>query len=1137
MKHNRITISLKLAALATGTASAATFVVTTTSDSGPGSLREAILSANASPGLDFIRFDIPPSNVVHVIHLAAGLPRITDPVTIDGLTQPGSAPNSLAQGFNATNLVTLHGGSIPVDPGGGVGPGDGGGGIGGPGDPGGPGLPGATNLIHGLEVRADLVTIRGLRFVDFLRGGNLTNSRSAIFMADVRSNVVEACVFGVDPSTSLGEPNWGGVTVTNGAHIRIGGTNAPQRNLISDNTAWQVRFINSVSNVIEGNFIGLPGLAPAAFLNQGPGIVLEGGHNNRIGGAAPGARNFLGGVGGPPPAPGGGLHDMEGAILLRRSHTNAVLGNWLGLVPPETFCRLPEGWLPCGLGVQGVSSGVVLEDAHDNRIGGPAPGEGNVIAGGGSGVRLEGAGSFNNRVQGNRIGTHPDGTAASTHALVTGISQGSGNNYGVLLRAGARDNLVGGLAAGEGNLISNNRQHGVALLGSETSRNRVLGNLIGSDITGAEALPNGTFAGSGDGVHVAEGAQDNDIGGPQPGEGNVISGNHNHGVHLTGAGTWNNRVRGNIIGPDRSGRQRLPYLAPLFPDRGNVLSGVRISAGASGNLIGGEHEGEGNLISANDRNGVEIVADPGENTADNKLVGNLLGTDAEGVAALGNALGGVHVSAHGNSIGADAPAGGNLISGNGGPGVLIEGDGNRVQRNFIGTDVGGGARVPNQQAGVEVRGARNVIGSRGLNSRNVISGNTGHGVLIAGPAAAGNEVLGNLIGLDATGVAALANTGDGVHLTRDAHDNVVGHLERGNVIAGNGGHGVAVIATPTVGQVTRNNRLLGNRIGTDAASERAWANATNGVFISGAPGSLLEANQIAGNSRHGVEIEFTGDTALHANLIGTDATGVRPLPNGGDGVHLRNTTGVSVGDPALADRANRIAFNAGHGVQVRGGTGNRIQGNSIHANGGLGIDLFADSDPASGVTPNDPLDPDVGSNALQNFPVLGQATLGPDTVVGGRLNSTPGQAFVIELFRSAAADPSGHGEGEVFVARQAVTTDGAGSADFQFDVPGNWTGSWFTATATVQATGDTSEFGPALLAAPPLRFTAVRRADGGFVAEFPTLAGLGYTVLTNADLGSPQWGVFTKVVGNGGVLTLRGPVPGHEHLFFQLRQP
>lgn len=1141
MKHRIVMLLFSAIVLHAASLSAA-ITVTTTADAGPGSLREAILAANANPGHDFIHFNIPPSNVVHVINLAAGLPPITETVTIDGLTQPGSRPNSLAQGFNATNLITLHGGNIPQDPG----AGGGGGGIGNPGDPGGGGDPGATNLVHGLEIRADLVTIRGLRFVQFLPGGNMTNNRSAIFMADARSNVVEACVFGVDASTSLGEPNWGGITITNGAHIRIGGTNAAQRNLISDNTAWQVRFLNSVSNVVEGNFIGLPGLTPAAFLNPGPGVVFEGGHHNRVGGAAPGARNYLGFVGGPPPAPGGGVHDMEGAILLRRSHTNTVWGNWLGLLPPEVFCRLPAGWVPCGLGVAGVSSGVVLEDARDNRIGGPAAGEGNVIAGGGSGVRLEGVGSFNNLIQGNRLGTHPDGTAASTHGLTTGNMPTSGNLDGVLVRAGAHDNLIGGSAEGERNLIANNRQHGVALLGADTRRNRVQGNFIGTDITGAEALPNGVFAGTGDGVYLAEGAHDNDIGGPKDGEGNVISGNHNHGVHLTGADTRNNRVRGNIIGPDVSGSRRLPYLTPLFPERGNVLSGVRLSGGASGNVIGGGTPGEGNLISANggpggSGYGIEIVQSASETTTANEIAGNLIGTDLAGVTTLGNVSGGVRVAAPGNFIGLDFTGAGNLISGNDGPGVLLEGDGNRVVRNFIGLEVGGVARLPNLHSGIEIRGARNVIGSLAFNSRNVISGNAGPGVLITGPAATANEVLGNFIGLDATGIAAVGNTGDGIHITRDAHDNSLGHVERGNVISGNSGHGVAILATPTIGQITRNNSLFGNRIGTDAAGERALGNGTNGVFISGAPGGLLRANQLAGNARHGVAIEFTGDTLLHANLIGTDITGAKPLPNGGDGVHLRNASHVTVGDPALPDRANRIAFNAGHGVQVRdASTGNRILGNSIHANGGLGIDLATPSVPAGDVTPNDPLDPDTGPNALQNFPVLTSATTGTAimaTVVEGVLNSTPGRRFTVELFRNAAADPSGHGEGEVFVARQLVNTDGAGNATFTFQTPGDWPGWWFTATATDQTTGDTSEFGPAIAARPPLEFVIARRVGLEFEAGFPTLAGQSYTVLFKDDLGAPDWQVLDTFTGTGAIVLLRVPVGDAAQRFFVLRQP
>lgn len=1115
---------------------AATNVVTTTADAGPGSLREAIALANASPGHDFIHFDIAPPGIPHVIALSAGLPPITDSVTIDGLTQPGSAPNSLAQGFNATNLVTLDGSGIPVDPGGGIGgpggPGGGGGGISGPG---GPGLPSATNAIHGLEVRTNFVTIRGLRLVHFLLGGNMTNLRSAIFMADVQSNVVEACVIGVDASTSIGNPNWGGITVTNGAHIRIGGTNVAQRNLISDNTAWQVWFINSVSNTVEGNFIGLPGSAPAAFLNQGPGIVFQGGHNNRVGGVTQGARNYLGGVGGPPPAPGGGLHDMEGAILLRRSHTNAVLGNWLGFLPPEVLCVLPGGNQPCGLGVQGISSGVVLENAHDNRIGGPDPGEGNAIAGGGSGVRLEGTGSYNNRLQGNRIGTHPDGTAAGTHGF---SPASSGNNYGVLLRAGANGNLVGGAVSGEGNLIANNRLHGVALLGADTTGNAVHGNLIGTDLTGAEALPNGVFGGLGDGVHLAEGAQDNDIGGPRPGQGNVISGNHNHGVHLTGTGTRKNRVRGNTIGPDLTGARRLPYLAPLFTERGNVFSGVRISDGASENQIGGPAPGEGNLISANGHYGVEIVQHPeSDRTTGNRVLGNRIGTERAGAAPLGNSLGGVRVDADDNSVGGTEPGEGNLISGNGGPGVWLAGRGNHVQGNLIGLDAPGLAALPNQQAGVRISGSGNLIGGPNKEARNLISGNAGDGARVAGPDAAFNELLGNWVGLNADG-RALPNTGDGVHVTSDAHDNTIGALEQGNVIAGNRGHGVALIATPTIGQVTRDNTVLGNRIGTAPDGLQAVPNGTNGVFISGAPRCHVRHNQISGNTAAGLFVDFAGDLEVHANLIGADASGAAPLPNGAEGVLLRHAANVTVGDAADAALANRIAFNADAGVRVRdASTGNRILGNSIHANGALGIDLKADGDPPSGVTPNDPLDTDAGPNRLQNFPHLTSAVVSNDTRLAGSLHSTPGRNFTIELFRNATADPSGHGEGDVFVARQTVATDGTGNATFTFDVPGDWSGWWFAATATDEGTGDTSEFGPALLVAPPPRFVITRLDGSDFEAGFPGVNGLGYTVLTNADLGTPNWGVYTNLVGTGGTNTFRVPVGTAPHLFFRLRQP
>ncbi|MDW8381579.1 MAG: right-handed parallel beta-helix repeat-containing protein [Verrucomicrobiota bacterium] len=1106
--------------------SAATLVVTTAQDSGPGSLREAILTANANPGHDVIQFNIPPSNVVHVIMLASSLPAITDALTIDGLTQPGSAPNSLLQGFNATNLVTLNGHGIPTHAGGGGGPGSGG-----------PEGPGAEPRMHGLEVRADFVTIRGLRLVMFSPGGNMTNLRSAIFVADARNVVVESCVIGVDASTSLGEPNWGGITVTNGRAVRIGGLDPSHRNLISDNTAWQIRFLNSVSNVVEGNFIGLPGLAPAAFLNQGPGVVLEGSHGNRVGGSSAGARNYLAGVGVPPPQPGGGMHDLEGAVLLRNSHSNAVLGNWLGLVPPEVFCRVPQGWTPCGLSVEGVSSGVVLEDAAYNQIGGPAADEANVIVGGGSGIRIEGPQSSFNRVLGNRIGTHPDGTAGSTHHLPFGLLQFSGNHYGVLLRNGARDNRIGGANPGEGNLIANNRIHGIALWGGETERNRVLGNLIGTDITGGEALPNGTFAGVGDGVHLSDGAHDNDIGGPAPGEGNVISGNHNHGVHITGSGTKQNRVRGNIIGPDISGTKRLPYLQPLFPERGNGQSGVRISEGASSNRIGGRDAGEGNLISGNGGFGVELVGGNGVEPGSNEIFGNRIGTRAGGRTALANAAGGLRVASPGNWIGAGPLGAGNLIAGNDGPGVLVEAETNHVQNNFIGTDLFGTSSIPNQLAGVRIRGARNQIGGRGPQARNLISGNAGHGVLMDGPAASGNVCLGNFIGLTASGDAALGNQGDGVHITGDAHGNILGDSSWPNIVSGNGSHGVAIVAPPTTGAGTRSNHLVGNYVGTDAAGLRAVPNRTNGVFVSSAPGCQLVHNVISGNGRHGVELFAADGAVLYENLVGTDRPGTGALPNGGHGVSLRHTTGARLGDPERLEWANRIAFNAAHGVEVRTGKGIRIQANSIYGNGGLGVDLVGLNDLPSGVTPNDPLDADEGPNDLQNFPILTAITTSIDTLVTGRLETSPMQAYWVELFRCRQPDASGHGEGQILVARQRVVTDETGRSDFWLQVPGNWIGWWFAATATEERTGNTSEFGPAVVAAPPLAFAFVRRLGEQVEVGFWGLQGLRYTVWTNGDLSTSRWGAYTNIVARDGINTFRVPVETAPALFFRLQAP
>ena len=151
--------------------------------------------------------------------------------------------------------------------------------------------------------------------------------------------------------------------------------------------------------------------------------------------------------------------------------------------------------------------------------------------------------------------------------------------------------------------------------------------------------------------------------------------------------------------------------------------------------------------------------------------------------------------------------------------------------------------------------------------------------------------------------------------------------------------------------------------------------------------------------------------------------------------------------------ANLISGNNGAGIAIyNASTGNRISGNSITANSGLGIDFWND-----GVTPNDAGDGDTGPNHLQNFPVLNSAVLGTGTTISWTLNSTPNSTFRVEFFANAGND----GEGQTFIGEASVSTIASGnpaitpiSTTLPAIVPANY---YITASATDTA-GNTSEF-------------------------------------------------------------------------------
>ena len=156
---------------------------------------------------------------------------------------------------------------------------------------------------------------------------------------------------------------------------------------------------------------------------------------------------------------------------------------------------------------------------------------------------------------------------------------------------------------------------------------------------------------------------------------------------------------------------------------------------------------------------------------------------------------------------------------------------------------------------------------------------------------------------------------------------------------------------------------------------------------------------------------------------------------------------------------NVIAFNDVLGVlgEASAGTGNSVLGNSIFSNGDLGIDWLP-----LGPTLNDVGDADTGMNNLQNFPVLeAVSNSGGMTTITGRLNSVPGTMYRLEFFANDAIDPSGYGEGQIFLGFKNVTTNGSGNISFNASFPQIGAGQRVTATAT-DPSGNTSEFSGAI---------------------------------------------------------------------------
>lgn len=482
---------------------------------------------------------------------------------------------------------------------------------------------------------------------------------------------------------------------------------------------------------------------------------------------------------------------------------------------------------------------------------------------------------------------------------------------------------------------------------------------------------------------------------------------------------------------------------------GHVVAGVRVSGnvdgilvGAAAATIGGTQAADLNTITGNTASGIHVqhVAFPGVVIQGN-VIGLLSGQPA------GNDTG-IRLE-RGALVGGTAAGAGNTISENIDGISLSSADGAEIVGNKIGTTTSGQAARGNETGISSVDGADILVGGATPAARNLLAASASNGLL---GSQSGLAIRGNYVGLDADGDTALPNGTNGLRLSFAA-DTVVD----GNVISGNNGNGLDLRI-----QVVDSVTVTRNTFGTSADGLTAVPNGGHGIS-SGAPGSCTiggeggAGNRIAGNGQYGIWVGeasmfMVGSCDVFGNTIGIAADGA-PLGNASGGIRAVNGSS-SIGGPG---GGNVIAYNGGPGVDVFGPTAIiPILNNSMYSNAGLAIDLNSD-----GVTANDPGDIDAGPNDLLNYPILTLATVDAGTTtVDGVFDGAPG-TYLVQIFHSAACDPSGHGEAEVFVQETSVAASPTGQAAFSIVSTGIPPGAFVTATAT-NTLGNTSELSACL---------------------------------------------------------------------------
>ena len=607
-------------------APAMTFIVTNGSDSGAGSLRQAIINSNANnPAPD-------PRNIINftfsgTISPVTDLPIIFQPVLIDGYTAPGAVANTnnMNQPNNAVITVRLNGPGAIFNP---------------------------FSVLTGLELTlgSEGSIIRGIAFTNWagvqgLNGANQPIAGSAITIAS-DANLITGNFFGVTPNGITDARNFTAIVLVKGDGNRIGDGTPAGRNLIAGQYGDFGTIYNQATNtIIQGNTIGLTRAGTAAVASDiRLGIVSEGQSGVLIGGLQPNERNVIAGHSG-------------GNIILKRSSDSLIQRNYIGTDITGTLAIEPAG-----IGVSVYCPQV--EGQPENTII-----DGNLISGNGYGITI-GENSLN---------CYPDvGVSIINNIIGLAINETSpipNSLDGIWIKYGFATFIAY-------NTIASNGRHGIRM--SRSKLTNIKSNYIGVNQFG-DPLGN-----TGDGIRIgalgpALQSLGDIIGGAKAAnafglqDGNLIQYNLGHGIKLQGY-VHQATIQGNSI--TNNGLEGILIPTGSFSHYIGALANPGVTR-IIGSLAGQDNVSEGalgitNSITGNGGVGIKIQA----NSNNNKIQSNTIDANADAGIELIDSSNNL-VGAPGAANSAFAQPLGNSIHDNGGAGVAVIQDEQNAINNAI----------------------------------------------------------------------------------------------------------------------------------------------------------------------------------------------------------------------------------------------------------------------------------------------------------------------------------------------------------------------------------------------------------------------------------------------------------------------